>query len=260
MEIFHKASLIHDDIEDDDELRYGQQTLHRRVGLGPAINAGDYLIGLGYFLASQGAEAIQPRAACRLLGCLSRAHIALTRGQGAELSWPDKNPAELTLESVLKRYMLKSSPAFEAALAAGMILADAYTPHEKTVRVFCKHLGAAFQIQNDLNAWAADARRSRPTLLLALALEKCQPAEREALLKNPDEAAVQEIYARHQVLESARQLTERLRQHALRMAETPGAEPLNDLLRFLVETIIENDSAALPAAHDAPAAAPLREA
>ena len=48
IEMFHKASLVHDDIEDDDGYRYGQPTLHRRYGLPTAINVGDYLIGLGY--------------------------------------------------------------------------------------------------------------------------------------------------------------------------------------------------------------------
>jgi geranylgeranyl diphosphate synthase type II len=47
IEAFHKASLVHDDIQDDDLFRYGRQTLHRTQGMGPAINIGDYLIGLG---------------------------------------------------------------------------------------------------------------------------------------------------------------------------------------------------------------------
>ena len=48
IETFHKASLVHDDIEDDDPFRYGEPTLHRRFGVPVAINVGDYLIGLGY--------------------------------------------------------------------------------------------------------------------------------------------------------------------------------------------------------------------
>src|SRR5690606_37150652 len=52
IEAFHKASLVHDDIQDDDLFRYGRETLHRSHGLGPAINIGDYLIGLGYRLVN----------------------------------------------------------------------------------------------------------------------------------------------------------------------------------------------------------------
>ena len=62
IEAFHKASLVHDDIEDDDRYRYGRETLHRQFDLGTAINVGDYLIGLGYRLVGSirseaGAEA-----------------------------------------------------------------------------------------------------------------------------------------------------------------------------------------------------------
>src|SRR5439155_1388465 len=53
IEAFHKASLVHDDIEDDDTFRYGRETLHRQYGVGTAINVGDYLIGLGYRLVAR---------------------------------------------------------------------------------------------------------------------------------------------------------------------------------------------------------------
>ncbi|MCY2965274.1 MAG: DUF116 domain-containing protein, partial [Planctomycetota bacterium] len=52
IEAFHKASLVHDDIQDDDQYRYGRETLHRKHGIGSAINIGDHLIGLGYRLVS----------------------------------------------------------------------------------------------------------------------------------------------------------------------------------------------------------------
>ena len=53
VECFHKASLIHDDIEDGDELRYGKETLHKKYGIPVAINTGDLLIGEGYRLISK---------------------------------------------------------------------------------------------------------------------------------------------------------------------------------------------------------------
>ncbi|MCA9110542.1 MAG: DUF116 domain-containing protein, partial [Planctomycetaceae bacterium] len=53
VECFHKASLIHDDIEDDDEFRYGERTMHAEEGIPVAINVGDLLIGEGYRLISE---------------------------------------------------------------------------------------------------------------------------------------------------------------------------------------------------------------
>ena len=61
IETFHKASLVHDDIEDDDQFRYGEATLHRAFGVPTAINVGDFLIGLGYRLVSRESGALEPK-------------------------------------------------------------------------------------------------------------------------------------------------------------------------------------------------------
>ena len=53
IECFHKASLIHDDIEDGDDVRYGAPTLHAEHGVAVAINIGDLLLGEGYRLLGE---------------------------------------------------------------------------------------------------------------------------------------------------------------------------------------------------------------
>ena len=53
VECFHKASLIHDDIEDGDDLRYGTKTLHVEYGVPVALNVGDFLLGEGYRLITE---------------------------------------------------------------------------------------------------------------------------------------------------------------------------------------------------------------
>ena len=83
VECFHKASLIHDDIEDNDNMRYGKETIHARYGIPVAINTGDYLIGEGYRLISESnlpAELIREG-----IKIVSRGHRSLTIGQGSEL-------------------------------------------------------------------------------------------------------------------------------------------------------------------------------
>src|SRR6202451_395021 len=67
VECFHKASLIHDDIEDGDAQRYGEKTLHEEYGVAVALNVGDLLIGEGYrLLASCAASAEQKAAMLRI--------------------------------------------------------------------------------------------------------------------------------------------------------------------------------------------------
>src|SRR5690242_866982 len=72
IETFHKASLVHDDIEDDDTFRYGRETLHRQYGVGTAINVGDYLLGLGYRLVSRERQALGAGCAADILARLAR--------------------------------------------------------------------------------------------------------------------------------------------------------------------------------------------
>ncbi|MBV8881061.1 MAG: DUF116 domain-containing protein, partial [Planctomycetaceae bacterium] len=80
VECFHKASLIHDDIEDGDELRYGERTLHAEEGVPVALNAGDFLLGEGYRLI--GELSVDPAIKVEMLQLASAGHLTLSRGQG----------------------------------------------------------------------------------------------------------------------------------------------------------------------------------
>lgn len=193
IETFHKASLVHDDIEDDDSFRYGQETLHRVHGIGTAINVGDYLIGLGYRLVSRDRKELGAETAADILDKLADAHMKLSEGQGAELLWRDAPNKALTTLDALKIYALKTSPAFEAALYTGVRLAGSVEKYEKMIADFSRNVGVAFQILNDIKDWTGDEDNklvagqdvlaARPTLLLALALEGSSPAQREEILQ-----------------------------------------------------------------------------
>ena len=123
IETFHKASLVHDDIEDEDEHRYGELTLHRQFGIPTAINIGDYLIGMGYRLVGRDLETLGADVAASVLAAFADAHQKLSEGQGAELFWRDSSDKRLAPIDALKIYALKTAPAFEAALITGAALA-----------------------------------------------------------------------------------------------------------------------------------------
>ena len=102
VEVFHKASLVHDDIEDDDDYRYGDETVHRRYGTATAINVGDYLIGLGYRLLSSQAAKLGADVVTDILTHAAHAHVRLTEGQGAELLWRDSLDKQLTSADAIR--------------------------------------------------------------------------------------------------------------------------------------------------------------
>ena len=202
IEIFHKASLVHDDIEDGDTSRYGRPTVHVEHGTPAAINIGDYLVGAGYRLIAglEGPSGLRSD----LLAILSDAHVRLARGQGAELWWRDADD-EVTSAESLEIYGLKTSPAFEAAVAMGIRLAG-LQPHDPlSVSRYSLHVGTGFQVLNDLKDWqgdlendrrvAGDVLGGRPTVMWALALENLDSDGNDELLKIKTACSDQRIEA-----------------------------------------------------------------
>ena len=278
IETFHKASLVHDDIEDDDAYRYGQLAVHRRFGLPTAINVGDYLIGLGYRLLSRSdGDTVDPAARIDLLDTLAAAHMRLAEGQGAELLWRDTKDRRLTPLDALKVYALKTSPAFEAALTSGIRLAGDVEPYRQSIRVFSRNMGVAFQILNDLGDWAGDDFNKmsaggdiiggRPTLLWALALQTLSESDQQELLKLAEPSCglsdadrlreVRRLYDKADVFQLAFQLVDKHQARAEQVADEIEVDSLRRLFYFLVDTVLERPEIPTPAVVTLGVAAPL---
>lgn len=216
IEVFHKASLVHDDIEDDDQVRYGRPTVHVEQGIPAAINIGDYLLGAGYRLIAGLTGGVELHR--ELLVILSDAHLRLAQGQGAELWWRDAADKQLTPEESLAIYGLKTSPAFEAAVAMGIRLAGIAPLEAAAVDQYALHVGTGFQVLNDLKDWqgdlendrrvAGDLLGGRPTVMWAIARQHLAPEDRASLeqigREAADPGATQERHA--QAIRAARRL------------------------------------------------------
>jgi geranylgeranyl pyrophosphate synthase len=258
IETFHKASLVHDDIEDDDAYRYGDPTLHRKYGAPTAINVGDYLIGMGYRLVSREAKSLGPEVASDILDFLADAHLRLCEGQGAELLWRDGHDKRLTPLDALKIYSLKTAPAFEAALYSGLRAAGPVEEYVEPIKQFARNVGVAFQILNDLKDWqgddnnklaaGGDALGGRPTLLLALALQSLPAAKQDellSLLADRDLAGhvrvqrVRRLYEAAGVFEQAHRLVDKHQDRAEQIADAIQPGELRRLLYYLIDTVLE---------------------
>ncbi len=258
IEALHKASLIHDDIEDDDEYRYGRKTLHRQYGIAAAINIGDYLVGLGYNLIAGGTEDLGAGCVPDVLKRLSAAHLELCRGQGAELFWKDNQDVPLRPIDALSIYAWKTAPALEVALYAGLRAAQADVD-EALLHQFCVYLGEGYQVMNDLDDWqpyaagrvraGGDAIANRPTILHAFALDAGGEAARNAINSikltgaDVDEEVnrLRQLYTELAVFDQAQRLVERLRGRAESLIDSFNPRPLGDLMRFLVTLILPNE-------------------
>lgn len=260
IEAFHKASLVHDDIQDNDAYRYGEETVHRRFGTATAINVGDYLIGLGYRLVSRETKTLGADVVADILDNLAESHLRLAEGQGAELLWRDSRDKRLKPIDALKIYALKTSPAFEAAFFSGVRLAGPVDAYREPIRQYARNLGIAFQILNDLGDWSGDNFNKmvaggdilggRPTVLWALALEGLKPAQQEELLalvttdtRPPQDRVlrVRQLYIEAGVFEKAAKLVEKHQQRAEAIADEIQPEELRRLMYYLVDSVLEGN-------------------
>ena len=165
VECFHKASLIHDDIQDNDQTRYGKQTVHSQYGIPMAINVGDLLLGEGYRLLSR----------CKdhdLMMAATDAHVALCTGQGMELTWSN-SPGMLTMDYVLDIFCHKTVPAFEVALIFGLVCAHADPQMYDMLNHYSKAIGIAYQLLDDIHDFDNDQPVAlRPSSVLAAVCEQ----------------------------------------------------------------------------------------
>lgn len=184
VECFHKASLVHDDIQDHDTERYGQPTLHIRYGEAMAINIGDLLLGEGYRLLAS----LQNK---ELLGVVAQAHVSLCLGQGAELAW---QPGQgVTIDEVLQIFRQKTVPAFEVALMLGLLSAGGNRQMARVLHSYSEALGIAYQLKDDL-ADIDGEHTAKPSVVQALRQQYPEAPNEE--IKNQVAALVEQYHIR----------------------------------------------------------------
>lgn len=159
VECFHKASLIHDDIQDGDETRYGRQTTWMEYGVGVAIAAGDWLVAHGYQLISASGFAAVPR----MLAAVVDSHVRLCEGQGDDLLEQAARPPDGIVgrmfdpSAYLSACARKTGEAFALAAQLGALAAGA---DDAPFRRYGLAYGVLFQVDDDL-ADGADAEGLR---------------------------------------------------------------------------------------------------
>jgi geranylgeranyl pyrophosphate synthase len=252
VECFHKASLIHDDIEDNDALRYGEKTLHEEYGTAVALNVGDLLIGEGYRLI--GATKISAEQKAQMLLVASRGQRELCRGQGAELCWA-RTPMPLDQRQVLDIFRKKTAPAFEVALRLGAIYAgiEQHEDVEHVLKTYSEALGIAYQIRDDLSDIGASGETNdlaglRPSLLLAIAHDKAKDAQKEliasvwrrALPPGATFDQIERLYSELGADTRARTLLETYKEEAIRCLADLENPNLKGLLRRIIGKIFND--------------------
>jgi geranylgeranyl diphosphate synthase type II len=194
LELYHNAFLVHDDIEDESLLRRGRPALHVDHGIPIAINVGDAMMSLSLQPLLDNIARVGLGAALRILRAVAHMTRRTVEGQAVELGWVRSNAWRLGDEDYLAMVELKTSwYSFITPLHVGAIAAGARPEQLPVLEVLGRHLGAAFQITDDLLNLRADPEdygkeiggdlwEGKRTLMLLHALRHAAEPERRAAL------------------------------------------------------------------------------
>ena len=191
LELYHNAFLIHDDIEDESWWRRGKPTLHIDHGVPIAVNVGDAMLSLSLQPLLDNVERVGLGPALRILRAVAKMTRLTVDGQALELEWVRSNTWRLDDADYLKMVELKTSwYSFITPLQAGAIAAGAGPERLTPLESLGRHLGAAFQITDDLLNLRADPEEygkeiggdiweGKRTLMLLHTLRCAEPDDRE---------------------------------------------------------------------------------
>lgn len=174
VEFIHTATLLHDDVVDDSDMRRGQETASHIWGDEAAVLVGDYLYSRAFQMMVR-AQSMQ------IMDLLANATNTIAQGEVLQLL--NVNDADTTEEKYHEVIYGKTACLFEAAAQIGAILGGSDTQIEQALANFGKHLGTAFQLVDDALDYSADSNElgknvgddlaeGKPTLPLIYAMQQ----------------------------------------------------------------------------------------
>jgi geranylgeranyl pyrophosphate synthase len=248
LECIHKASLIYDDVQDRDEQRYGEQTVHETEGVPVALTASLYLLGQGYRLIANARVDAEMRAA--MLELATRGHCELCLGQGAELCWV-RDPHPLTPDAVMDIFRWKTAPSFEVVFRLGAQCAGADAEVHQVLTRYSTAMGIAYQIADDLDdfregADVDDIKSARPSIVVAGAYANATGTDREAIAdawcgknRHGSSQSVRAVILRNGGEEAARAALEHWKHEALHALQPLRNRRLKLLLHRLIPLVFD---------------------
>lgn len=151
VECAHTYSLIHDDLPcmDDDDMRRGKPSVHKKFDEATAVLAGDALLTLAFEILSHEATHADPRVRCELISALSRALGAngMVGGQMFDLLAENK---DLSQVRITRLQQMKTGALIVFSAEAGALLGKASARGRQAIKGYAHDMGLAFQIVDDL--------------------------------------------------------------------------------------------------------------
>jgi geranylgeranyl diphosphate synthase type II len=160
IEMLHNAFLVHDDIEDESDLRRGLPTLHAEHGVPIAVNAGDMLTALSAKILRENLPSLGLPLTWRVYDEFEHLMQESLEGQAMELGWVRDNRCDVSDEDYLRMVLKKTCwYSFIHPCRIGAMIATKDGIDLDRFNRFGCYLGTAFQIQDDLLNLTGDERR-----------------------------------------------------------------------------------------------------
>lgn len=153
LEILHNFTLLHDDIMDSSPLRRGRQTVHVKWDDATAILSGDVMLGVAYRLLLSSIKGKE--RSLDMLDAFTQGLIDVCEGQALDLDF--QSLSNISMNQYMQMIEMKTSRLLEISAIVGAFYGNANDETVHSIREFARHLGLAFQIQDDLLDLTADS-------------------------------------------------------------------------------------------------------
>jgi octaprenyl-diphosphate synthase len=195
IEFIHTATLLHDDVVDESDMRRTNETANAVWGNAASVLTGD-------FLYSRSFEMMVDVDRMRVMQILSRATNRIAEGEVLQLL--NCNDPDVTEEKYQEVILRKTAVLFEAGTRLGAVICDADSNAEEAMAGYGLHLGIAFQMIDDALDYGSsgedigknlgdDLAEGKPTLPLLRAMQQCTDSERHMLRETIEKGGTEKL-------------------------------------------------------------------
>ena len=183
VEFIHTATLLHDDVVDESDLRRGEPTANAEFGNAASVLVGD-------FIYTRSFQLMVGLGQMRIMDILADATNVIAEGEVLQLM--NCNDPDTTEQSYMQVIYSKTAKLFEAATQLAAVITEQDANVEEAMRLYGMHLGTAFQLVDDVLDYSADAHtlgknigddlaEGKPTLPLIYATQHGEAAQKQQI-------------------------------------------------------------------------------
>lgn len=191
VEMVHNFTLVHDDIMDNDEIRHGVSTVHKKFGMPIAILAGDVLFSKAFQVVTK--SNLSANSISQLVSRLAKACVDVCEGQLLDIKMAEEKKIP-TQKEYVNMISKKTAALFDVSCAMGAICASNKEKDILNLSSFGRNLGIAFQITDDLigvmgnpkltkKPVGNDLREGKKSLPILLAIKAARGKDKKTIQK-----------------------------------------------------------------------------